>query len=147
VKKQSKDTEGKRRAAKIQLENYTKKKNLVNVGGVWQVAQEPQKGFKKYLKASDIPNYDKIKVRDNPLDSIVKKFEEQGFTPQEAFLAFDDDCDEVLTIEEIKDGCAFYEIKLLDTEWKMLIDSIDKNADGVLTIDEWEEVLQPRLDA
>ena len=29
----------------------------------------------------DIPDYDKIKARENPLDPVVKKFEENGYTP------------------------------------------------------------------
>ena len=38
-------------------------------------------------------------------------------------------------------------IDLLDSEWKLLIDSMDENADGVLTLEEWEQTLKPRINA
>lgn len=36
---------------------------------------------------------------------------------------------------------------MLDTEKKLLFENIDKNSDGVLTLEEWVEVLQPQLNA
>ena len=99
------------------------------------------------MKSADIPDYDKLAERENPLDPVVKKFEENGYTVTQAFIAFDDDEDEVLTLEEIKEGVKCLKIDLLDTERKLLFDNIDKNSDGVLTLEEWVEVLQPRLNA
>jgi hypothetical protein len=37
--------------------------------------------YRKKLTNDDIPDFDKIKERENPLDSIVTKFEEKGYTP------------------------------------------------------------------
>lgn len=62
-------------------------------------------------------------------------------------MAFDWDCDEVLTISEIKDGLKVNNIELMDHELQKLIDVIDKDCDGVLTCDEWINILDPRLDA
>lgn len=62
-------------------------------------------------------------------------------------MAFDWDCDEVLTISEIKDGLKANNIELMDHELQKLIDVIDKDCDGVLTCDEWVNILDPRLDA
>ena len=53
----------------------------------------------------------------------------------------------MLTVEEIKEGVRCLKIELLDTEKKLLFDNIDKNLDGVLTLEEWVEVLQPALSA
>jgi Ca2+-binding EF-hand superfamily protein len=62
-------------------------------------------------------------------------------------MAFDWDGDEVLTIQEIKDGMRANNIRLMDDEWQKLVDAIDADCDGVLTCDEWLNVLEPKLDA
>lgn len=36
---------------------------------------------------------------------------------------------------------------LSDEEWKTFYDMIDANADGVLTEDEWIEILEPKVQA
>lgn len=56
------------------------------------------------MRNEDIPDYDKIKQPENPLESVVAKLESMGYTAEQAFLAFDWDGDEVLTIAEIKEG-------------------------------------------
>ena len=38
-------------------------------------------------------------------------------------------------------------IRLMDDEWQKLVDAIDTDCDGVLTCDEWLNVLEPKLDA
>ena len=81
------------------------------------------------------------------MEAVVKRFEENGYTPTQAFIAFDEDDDEVLTLEEIKEGVKCLKIDLLDTEKKLLFENIDKNSDGVLTLEEWVGVLQPQLNA
>jgi hypothetical protein len=103
--------------------------------------------YRKKLTNDDIPDFDKIKERENPLDSIVTKFEEKGYTPSQAFMAFDDDCDEVLTIQEIKDGLRINDINLTDTETQALVEAIDANHDGILTEEEWVAILTPKIDA
>lgn len=53
----------------------------------------------------DIPDYDKVvKEKINPLESVVKKIESKGITLEQAFNLFDDDGNEILTKEEIKEG-------------------------------------------
>ena len=90
------------------------------------------------MKSADIPDYDKIAERANPLEPVVQKFAERGFTPLSAFTMMDiEDEDDILTFSEIKRGMKKLKIQLLDTEWKMLFDAIDANGDGAVTIDEW----------
>lgn len=62
-------------------------------------------------------------------------------------MAFDEDCDEVLTIQEIKDGLRINDINLTDTETQALIEAIDANHDGILTEEEWVAILTPKIDA
>jgi hypothetical protein len=50
-------------------------------------------------------------------------------------------------MNEIKEGLSFHEVGLLDTEHALLMKSIDQNNDGVLTLQEWQECLNPRIDA
>ena len=58
-----------------------------------------------------------------------------------------EDEDDILTLSEIKTGMRRLKITLLDSEWKILMDAIDANGDGVITIEEWQEILQPKLNA
>lgn len=58
-----------------------------------------------------------------------------------------EDEDDILTFSEIKKGLKRLKITLLDTEWKQLMTAIDANGDGAVTIDEWEDILKPRLNA
>jgi hypothetical protein len=99
------------------------------------------------INSADIPEYQKIKQRENPLDSVVIKFEEAGYSPESAFMAFDEDCDDVLTIQEIKEGLMFNKIHLNDSELKLLVDAIDANHDGVVDLDEWANILTNPLKA
>lgn len=85
-------------------------------------------------------------IRENPLEPVVRKLADKGLTPAMAFNMFDEDGDEVLTINEITEGLKFHEVDLLDSEYKQLVDTIDQNNDGVLTIKEWEECLTRRFD-
>lgn len=65
-----------------------------------------------------------------------------------AFTMMDiEDEDDILTLSEIKTGMRRLKITLLDSEWKILMDAIDANGDGVITIEEWQEILQPKLNA
>jgi len=77
---------------------------------------------------------------------VVRKLADKGLTPAMAFNMFDEDGDEVLTINEITEGLKFHEVGLLDSEYKQLVDTIDQNNDGVLTLKEWEECLTRRFD-
>lgn len=119
-----------------------KDNDLIRVNGQLQHRQEY---VKKRVSNNDIPDYDKIKTPPNPLESVVAKFESQGWSAEDAFMAFDFDCDEVLTIEEIKDGCLANNIVLNDSEWKKMHDAMDANHDGILTCEEWQAMLEPKI--
>ena len=84
-----------------------------------------------------IPNYSEVKQRENPLEPVVRKIEQKGWDAERSFKVLDEDDDGVLTKNEIVDGLKFHKVQLLDTEWDLLIKEIDKNGDGVLTVEEW----------
>ena len=87
------------------------------------------------------------KEEQNPMKAIVDKFAEKGFNDAEnAFDMLDDNGDGVLTIKEIQDGMKFHNILLSDEEWETFRLAIDKNGDGVLDLDEWLEILTPKID-
>lgn len=48
-----------------------------------------------------------------------------------------EDEDDILTFSEIKNGLKALKIQLLDTEWQILMDAVDANGDGAVTIEEW----------
>ena len=75
------------------------------------------------------------------------KFEAKGYTPSDLFFAFDEDLDEVLSIQEIKDGLRTEQIELTDTEMTALIDAIDANHDGICTEEEWVGLFKSKFDA
>ena len=58
-----------------------------------------------------------------------------------------EDEDDILTFSEIKNGLKALKIQLLDTEWQILMDAVDANGDGAVTIEEWQGILQPRMNA
>ncbi len=120
-----------------------KEKGLIRING--QLQQNIPQVQRKRVHNDDIPDYDTIKDKANPMEAIVQKLEEQGYTAQQAFDAFDWDGDEVLTISEIKDGMQANKISLLDSEWNQLVAAIDLNHDGVLTCEEWVKVLEPKI--
>jgi Ca2+-binding EF-hand superfamily protein len=75
------------------------------------------------------------------LSRYWQKLEEKGLDPKRAFYAFDEDCDEVLTVEEIKKGLKYHKVYLLDNEMRELVRAMDDNHDGVVSITEWENIL------
>lgn len=58
-----------------------------------------------------------------------------------------EDEDDILTFSEIKTGLKRLKISLLDTEWQSLMKAIDIDGDGCVTIEEWQEILAPKLNA
>ncbi len=96
----------------------------------------------------EIPDYEKAaKERDAPLDSLVKKFEKNGYTVEQAFTLFDDNGDGLLTAKEIRAGFRDQEIiDALDSEIDALVKAIDKDANGIVSLPEWVATLQPKLD-
>ena len=145
--KQLGKVERKYEGTKSTLEKLMKERNLIKVNGKLEAKKDHLNMLQKLLKSADIPDYDKIKVRENPLEPVVKKLEEKGMTPAQAFGVLDEDEDEVLTKQEITDGLKMLEVDLLDTEWTDLMNTIDADGDGVLTMDEWENVLTPKINA
>lgn len=95
-----------------------------------------------------IPDYDKgVKEKEGPLESLVKKFEKNGYTVEQAFTLFDDNGDGLLTAKEIRAGFRDQEIlQVLDSEIDELVKVIDKDANGMVSLQEWVATLQPKLD-
>lgn len=123
-------------------------RNLIKVNGKLEAKTEIDSAMKRILKAADIPDYDKIKDRANPMEPVVAKFAERGFTPLSVFTMLDiEDEDDILTFSEIKNGLKRLKIDLLDSEWQMLFKAIDKDGDNTVTLEEWQEILQPKLNA
>ena len=80
----------------VQLERIMTDKNLVrNEGTFCPRDSAAKKNRKKSVTADDVPEYAKIAQKQNPLESIVEKFEANGYTPEAAFQAFDDDEDDL----------------------------------------------------
>ena len=82
----------------------------------------------------------------SPLDSLVKKFERQGYTVDQAFYLFDDNGDGLLTSKEVRAGFRDQELDALDTEIDALVIAIDKDANGMVSLPEWAAVLSPKLE-
>ena len=123
-------------------------RNLIKVNGKLEAKTEVDSAMKRILRAADIPDYDKIKDRANPMEPVVAKFAERGFTPLSVFTMLDiEDEDDILTFSEIKNGLKRLKIDLLDSEWQMLFKAIDKDGDNTVTLEEWQEILQPKLNA
>ena len=95
-----------------------------------------------------IPEYEKggLKEKVSPLDSLVKKFERQGYTVEQAFYLFDENGDGLLTSKEIRAGFRDQELDALDTEIDALVVAIDKDANGMVSLPEWVAVLSPKLE-
>ncbi len=95
-----------------------------------------------------IPEYEKGGLKDkvSPLDSLVKKFERQGYTVEQAFYLFDDNGDGLLTSKEIRAGFRDQELDALDSEIDALVVAIDKDANGMVSLPEWVAVLSPKLE-
>jgi len=95
-----------------------------------------------------IPEYEKggLKDKEGPLDSLVKKFEAQGYTVEQAFHLFDENGDGILTIKEVRAGFRDQELDALDSEIDALVKAIDKDTNGVVSLDEWVAVLSPKLE-
>ena len=93
-----------------------------------------------------IPDYDKAgRETKTPLETLVKKFEESGYTVEQAFDIFDDNGDGVLTVKEVKQGLRDQEIPVNDEEVTALVAAIDADKNGVVTRKEWADILEPQL--
>ena len=137
--------EKKKRQEEAELDRIKKEKNLITVNGMLQVSKNELEKHIGGFNISEIPNFDKLeKEKVNPLEPVVKKIEERGFTLEMAFSLLDDNCDEILTIQEITTGLKNIGVDLTNEEYKELVKSIDRNGDGVLTLEEFVQTMQPR---
>lgn len=129
--------ETRKREKEAALDRVVREKRLVSANGELKLAQRPREQPLALEPAE----------RENPLDPVVRKIEAKGVTVQQAFDLFDADGDEVLTLQEIKQGIKNQGIALLDSELQELVKQLDSNTDGVVTLAEWLRVLQPRYEA
>lgn len=81
IQKNTTEFEKKLRASKLTFDRIKQEKNLIVKDGILQPKPDFKPAYRKKLTNNDIPDFDKIKERENPLDSIVIKFEEKGYTP------------------------------------------------------------------
>lgn len=82
-------------------------------------------------------------LREDPVDVVVYKLEQQGYTLDALFSKIDSDGDRVLTMTEIKAG--FADLDLLPEEHQVLMKKLDENSDGVVTLAEFMSLLDPKL--
>lgn len=54
---------------------------------------------------------------------------------------------EVLTRDEIKTGFDYHKIHLTEDEWTQFMNELDENGDGVISYEEWCDILSPQLNA
>lgn len=82
----------------------------------------------------------------NPLEDLVKRIDEEGYSLQEVFRQFDANNDQLLTLKEISEGFVEMGLEVTHTEMKILRDQIDKNGDGVCTLEEFTTAMKPPLE-
>jgi len=74
--RQMQQMERRRLTVQSQLDDLMIKRNLVKVNGKLEAKKEFQSTLKRILKSADIPDYDKIAERVNPMEPVVAKFAE-----------------------------------------------------------------------
>ena len=126
---------------KVVLNNRTGKLENLSMG-------QSSAKFTMAKQMLEIPDYENgAKEKEGPLESLVKKFESNGYKVEQAFTLFDDNGDGLLTAKEIRTGFRDQDIKnVLDSEIDALVKAIDKDANGVVSLPEWVATLQPKLD-
>lgn len=127
------------------LNETLKRKKLILKNGTLEPQRDPVSNMtiSGVDTATLIEHAQQSMKKKNPLDPIINKFAEQGYDAEAAFEMLDDNGDEVLTMEEIKEGMKFHRITLTDDEWAEFIKAIDGNSDGVLTMEEWMAIMAP----
>ena len=71
--------EKQRTSSVIQLENYLTKNNLQRVHGKVQPITTAEDPLDKEFRMNQIPDFEKLAARANPLEAVVQKFEQRGF--------------------------------------------------------------------
>jgi Ca2+-binding EF-hand superfamily protein len=64
---------------------------------------------------------------------VVERFAMKGYKVEEMFRKLDGNGDGVLTLHEIKSGLSRLHVDLEEEEWRLLVDQIDANSDGVIS--------------
>jgi hypothetical protein len=86
-------------------------------------------------------------LRDDPIDAVVNKIERQGMSLAQVFAQLDEDGDRVLTLGEIRAqiGKVGKDVDLTADEIDLIMKKLDENSDGIVTIDEFLALLDPKL--
>ena len=82
----------------------------------------------------------------NPFDPLVKQIESRGMTLEEAFIVFDGNGDQILTLQELRDGIKNLELNMSEELILELSKQIDQDSDGVLTKQEFLNTISPPLE-
>lgn len=136
--------------AKGVLNGVLNERNLIINKG--QIEKQPDPAEQAEADGIDVKKLveraeQELKKKRSPIDPVVTKLAQKGLDADSSFVKLDDNGDGVLTIKEIKDGFAQYDIGLTLEEWGQFHAVIDANSDGVLTLEEWRNVLAPRVSA
>jgi Ca2+-binding EF-hand superfamily protein len=126
-------------------EEMAKKRELLKNSG-----KRPAKNKLLEFRNEDIPDYEKAaKEKETPIEALVKKLEQNGYTVEQAFELFDvgnEGKEKLLSVKEITDGFRELEINALDTEIQALVKVIDADQSGFVTLKEWQAILKPKLE-
>jgi hypothetical protein len=103
-----KQVESKKREKEAEFDRITMEKKIVlnNRSGKLETLNTDSQSAGRITMAKkmmQIPDYEKgVKDKEMPLESLVKKFERNGYTVEQAFNLFDDNGDGLLTNKEIR---------------------------------------------
>jgi hypothetical protein len=84
-------------------------------------------------------------LRDDPLDALVYKLERNSISLDQLFNKLDSDGDGSLTMMEIRTNINSIGVELQPKEVTDLIERLDENTDGVVTKEEFVNLLNPSL--
>ena len=84
-------------------------------------------------------------LRDDPLDALVYKLERNSISLDQLVTKLDSDSDGSLTMMEIRTNINSIGVELQPKEVTDLIERLDANTDGVVTKEEFVNLLNPSL--
>ncbi len=84
-------------------------------------------------------------LRDDPLDALVYKLERNSISLDQLVTKLDSDSDGSLTMMEIRTNINSIGVELQPKEVTDLIERLDENTDGVVTKEEFVNLLNPSL--
>jgi predicted nucleic acid-binding Zn-ribbon protein len=102
-----KQVESKKRDKEAEFDRISMEKKVVlnnRSGKLETLNSDPSAGrITMAKKMMEIPDYEKgVKEKEGPLETLVKKFERNGYTVEQAFNLFDDNGDGLLTAKEVR---------------------------------------------